>query len=82
MQTALILTTTVQPGGKVEVSNPQIPSGNSAKIIALFPQEADIERRAVIDVLAEALGHLAFQTAKEVASYIQEERDAWGYRRC
>jgi len=29
------------------------------------------------DILAEAPGHLEFQTADEVDAYLQEERDAW-----
>ncbi len=77
MQTALRLTSTVQPGGRVEVSNPQLPAGKSVEIIVLFTQEAQVVRRSIVDVLAEAPGHLAFQTAEEVDAYIREERDAW-----
>lgn len=77
MQTALRLTGTIQPGGRVEVSSPQLPAGKSVEIIVLFPQEAQAVRRSIVDVLAEAPGHLAFQTAEEVDAYIREERDAW-----
>ncbi len=77
MQTALRLTGTVQPGGRVEVSSSQLPAGKSVEIIVLFPQEPEAYRRSVVDVLAEAPGHLAFQTAEEVDTYVQEERDAW-----
>ncbi len=38
-----------------------------------------INRKSVVDVLAEAPGHLAFQTAEEVDAYISEERDAWNH---
>jgi len=46
-------------------------------VIVLFPQEADVSRRSVVDVLAEAPGHLAFHSAEEVDAYVREERDAW-----
>ncbi len=78
MQAALRLTGTVQPGGRVEVSSPQLPSGKVVDVIVLFPREADSSRRSVMDILAEAPGRLVFQTAEEVDAYIQEERDAWG----
>ena len=77
MQTVVRLTGTVQPGGRVEVSSPQLPTGKSVEVIVLFPQETNVERRSVTDVLAEATGHLAFQTADEVDIYIRKERDAW-----
>ena len=77
MQTALKLSGTVQPGGRVEVSSPQLPLGKAVEVIVLFPQEAEVTRRSVADVLAEAPGQLAFQTAEEVAAYLQEEHAAW-----
>lgn len=77
MQAALRLTGTVQPGGRVEVSSPQLSSGKSVEVIVVFPQEAKTVRRSVTDVLAEAPRHLAFQNAEEVEAYVQEEREAW-----
>ena len=77
MQAALRLTGTVQPGGRVEVSSPQLPSGKAVEVIVLFPQEAEVTRRSVMDVLAEAPGHLGFQTAEEVEAYLREEHDSW-----
>jgi hypothetical protein len=77
MQAALRLTTWVQPGGKIEVSDTQLPAGESVDVIVLFPQPEDTARRSVVDILAEAPGHLAFDTAEEVDAYLREERDAW-----
>ena len=76
MQTAVRLTGTVQPGGRVEVSSPQLPAGKAVAVIVLFPREAEKERRSIVDVLAEAPGHLAFQTADEVDTYLREESDS------
>ncbi len=77
MQTAVKMTATVQFGGRIEIADPQLPAGKSVDVIVLFPQEADVSRRSVVDVLAEAPGHLAFHSAEEVDAYVREERDAW-----
>lgn len=77
MQSALRLTTRVQAGGKIEVSDTQLPEGEPVDVIVLFPQPGETARRSVVDILAEAPGHLAFQTAEEVDAYLREERDAW-----
>ncbi len=77
MEAVLRLTTRVQPGGKIEVTDAQLPAGNLVDLLVLFPQPPDSSRRSVVDILAEAPGHLAFQNAAEVDAYIQEERDAW-----
>jgi len=82
MQTALRLTRTVQPGGRVEIASPDLPDGKAVDIIVLLPLDAEgldaeVSRRSVIDILAEAPGRLAFQTADEVEAYLREERDGW-----
>ena len=77
MQTSLRMTTWVQAGGKIEITDAQLPVGTAVDVIVLFPQPADTPRRSIVDVLAEAPGHLAFQTAEEVDAYLCEERDAW-----
>lgn len=77
MQTAVKVTTTVQSGGKIEIADPQLPPGKPVDVIVLFPPEADVSRRSVVDVLAETPGQLAFHNAEEVDAYIREERDAW-----
>ena len=77
MQAALRLTGTVQPGGRVEVFSAELPAGKAVEVIVLFPQGNEGVRRSVTEVLAEAPGHLAFQTAEEVAAYLRGERDVW-----
>ncbi len=76
MQSALRMTTLVQPGGKIEVTNTQLPEGQAVEVIVLLPSAA-VPRRSILEVLAEAPGHLAFQSADEVDAYLREERDAW-----
>ncbi len=77
MQTAVRVTTTVQSGGRIEIADPQLPTGRAVDVLVLFPQEADVSRRSVVDVLAEAPGQLAFHSAEEVDAHMREERDAW-----
>lgn len=77
MQSALRMTTLVQSGGKIELVNADLPPGQSVEVIVLLPSPSDISRRSILDVLAEAPGHLAFQSAAEVDAYLSEERDAW-----
>lgn len=77
MQAALRMTAKVQPGGKIEVANTQLPIGQSVEVIVLLPALNTTPRRSVVEVLAEAPGHLAFQTAEDVDAYLREERDAW-----
>jgi hypothetical protein len=77
MQAALHLTTTVHPGGKIEVADPQLPAGEAVEVIVLFPGPSAAPRRSVVDVLAEAPGQILFRTPADVETYLREERDAW-----
>lgn len=77
MQTAIRTTAQVQAGGKIEVTNTEFPIGQSVEVIVLLPVAHSVSRRSIVDVLAEAPGHLAFQTAEDVDTYLREERDAW-----
>lgn len=77
MQAALHTTVKVQPGGKIEVADSQLPIGQSVEVIVLLPAQHMEQRRSIVEVLAEAPGHLAFHTAQDVDTYLREERDAW-----
>ncbi len=77
MQSALKISTRILHGGKIEVSDSQLPSGEAVDIIVLFPKADTTTRRSILDILAEAPGHLEFQNAEEVDTYICEEREAW-----
>jgi hypothetical protein len=77
MQAALRVKTTVLPGGKIEVTDPQLPSGEAVDVIVLFPEPPATPRRSISDVLAEAPGHILFQTTEDVDAYLREERDSW-----
>ena len=77
MQAALHTTVKVQPGGKIEVTDSQLPIGQSVEVIVLLPAQQTEPRRSIMEILAEAPGHLVFHTAQEVDTYLRQERDAW-----
>jgi len=77
MQAALRVTTTVHPGGRIEVVDPQLPSGEAVDVIVLFPGAPAVPRRSIVDVLAQAPGQLLFHSAADVDAYLREEGDSW-----
>ena len=75
MQKALHIRTTVQPGGKVVIVSPELEEGQLVDVVVTRSSSA--EGRSAVDILNEAPGGLAFETAKEVDDYIAEERASW-----
>ena len=76
MQEVLHVRTTVLPGGKIEIVDQELPVGESVDVVV--SQSSASERRSVVDILAEAPGHLVFKTAEDVAAYLAEEKETWG----
>lgn len=70
---------TVLPGGKIEVTDQALTSGELVDVIILLPATSAMPRRSAIDILAEAPGHRLFKTAEEVDDYLQKEREAWDH---
>ncbi len=62
---------------KIEVIDARLPDGASVEVIVLLPSTPAVPRRSILEVLADAPGHLAFQTAEEVDACLKHERDAW-----
>ena len=77
MQSAVKITTVVQSGGRVEVTAPELMSGERVEVIILSFETAHPKRRSVLDILADAPGHRLFKSAEEVDVYIREERGSW-----
>ena len=77
MTTAVRVKTVVLPGGKIEVSAPELVPGQHATVFVIIDVEESAEKRHALDILAELPGHLEFQTAEEVDRYVREERDSW-----
>ena len=76
MQKSLHIRTTVLPGGKIEIASPELDAGQTVDVVVT--RSSSTERRSVVDILAEAPGHLVFKTAADVAAYLKEEKEAWG----
>jgi len=76
MPPARRICTTVQPGGKIEVSAPDLPVGLRVDVV-VFPAPAAGARQPLRQILARANGHRGFQTAEEVDAFLRAERDAW-----
>lgn len=76
MLSARKIQTTVQPGGRIEVVDPELPVGQPVEVIILS-SNGTRRKRSALDILAESPGHRLFKTAEEVDAYIREERDSW-----
>lgn len=76
MPSPLRITTTVLPGGKIEVVNATLQAGESVDVM-VFPQHISSDQPSAVDILARAPGHRLFHTAEEVDASITAERTAW-----
>ncbi len=82
MQAALRLKTRVLPGGRIEVTDPELPEGADVELIVMFPEGMQAPR-AFKDVV-EFLDSLtpAPRTPEEWAQVereLQEERNSWDF---
>jgi hypothetical protein len=69
--------TTILPGGKIEISAPELLSGMQADVFVVIEGEEPVKKRHALDIISEFRGHGVFKTAEEVDAYIREERDLW-----
>ena len=77
MESAVRVRTAVLPGGRIEVTDPELRPGDEVEVIILAPDAGAVRRRSVVDILAEAPGGLEFKSAEDVDAYLKEERDSW-----
>ena len=75
MQKALHLRTTVLPGGRIEIVDQELREGDSVDVVVT--PSVPTPHRSALDILEEAPGNRLFDTAAEVDSYIQAERESW-----
>jgi hypothetical protein len=78
MTIEIAIKTIVLPGGKIEISTPQLVAGQQATVIVRVESEQP-EKLTIDEHLARANYHggTLFKTAEEVDAYIREERDSW-----
>jgi hypothetical protein len=77
MATEVRVKTVVLPGGKIEISTPQLIAGQQAEVVVTVEDNESVEPRHVIDILKGLHGHRLFRSAEEVDAYMQKEHDAW-----
>lgn len=66
----------VQPGGRIEVSTPELPVGQNVEV-TIRPLDEPHRRGSARTILARSPGHRLFKSAEEVDAYIRAERDSW-----
>jgi hypothetical protein len=79
MTTEFTLTTTVLPGGKIEIRSPELVPGERVTVIVKVEVPQETEKLTIEEHLARAnyKGGALFKTAEEVDEYIRNERDSW-----
>jgi hypothetical protein len=78
MQPALRIETTILPGHRLEISDPQLPEGATVEVIVVLPEKPFQPRQSMLEFLKTLPpGPLLFPTPEDTNRYIQEERDAW-----
>jgi hypothetical protein len=76
MSVTLQVTTTVLPGHRIEIHNPDLPVGRAATVLILV-DENEPPKRTLREVLGDYRGGQLFRSAEEVEAYLREERDSW-----
>lgn len=79
-QHAIHMRVKVLPGGQIALVLPELAGspGHEVEVIVLLPQTPPDERRfSALDILANVPEKRGWQSAEEVAVYLQEERGGW-----
>jgi hypothetical protein len=77
MATAMYIKTTVLPGGRIEVSVPELVEGQQATVFVVLEEKVQEPKRTLSEILRNYPGGQLFKTAAEVDAYIRAERDSW-----
>ena len=77
MPTEIRVKTTVLPGGRIEISRPELIPGQHATVVVTIEDNGPVGQQHVIDILTALPGHRLYQNAEEVDSYVHEERNSW-----
>ena len=58
--------TKVGAGGKIEVSAPDLPAGETVEVTVRVTNGEEPERQSILDILDQCRGSVLFKTAEEV----------------
>ena len=78
MATTIRRSVTVQPGGRIELSSPELTPAARAEVTVLVEdgKARTPRRRPLASYVGVCKG--SFATADEVDEFLRRERDAWG----
>ncbi len=80
MQTTVQMETTVLPGHRVEVTDPQLPEGATVQVIVMLPEKQEGQKVSMLEFL-QALppgpSPRCFPTWEEYERHLREEKDSW-----
>lgn len=77
MSTEVRVKTVILPGGKIEITRPELIPGRRVTVVVTIDDNETIDQRHVIDLITTLPGHQLYRSVEEVDGYIREERDAW-----
>jgi hypothetical protein len=78
MASMLHLQTTVLPGHRLEISDPNLPDGASVAVTVHVREPSQPLPTSMLDLLASLpVGPRAFPTWEAYERHLREERDAW-----
>jgi len=80
MRTTLRLETTVLPGHRLEISNPELPDGETVEVTVVVPAQPTIRRMSMLEFLATlppGPSPRCYPTWEEYERHLQEEKNAW-----
>ena len=75
MQKVQHFRTTLLPSGRIKIVDQELREGDSVDVV--MTPSVPRPHRSALDILEEAPGNRLFDTAAEVDSYIQAERESW-----
>ena len=80
MQNTLRLETTVLPGHRLEIRDPELPDGVKVQVVVVVPEQPTQHRMsmlAFLETLPSGPSPRAFLTWEEYEEHLQKEKDAW-----
>jgi hypothetical protein len=81
MQSALHITTTIQPGNKIELQIPDGGIGDTVEVFVILADKATTppprDRQSILATIDNIHSQQPSRTAAEIEQQIQEARDGW-----
>ncbi len=66
---------TVMPGGRIELSDPELPVGHSVEVVVLH--DSAEKGPSILQIINGGPKERLFTTPEDVEAYLQEEKASW-----